>query len=724
MLVYKQLDLTILFSKKQYYLEFAGQQERNKKMEVKTFKKEFAGKELIIETGKMANQANGSVTVRYGDTMLLATATMSNRQREGVNFFPLMVDYEERLYAAGKIKGSRFIKREGRPTDEAVLSSRMTDRILRPLFNGRIRNDIQVVITILSVDQENDPNFCAIIGASLALAISDIPWNGPVGAVRISEVEGKIIANPTYEERKKSAYEIMIAGKGNKINMVEAGGKEIPESKILEAFKFSIQYIEELTNFQNEIISQIGKIKKEVKLVQLDNESESEIRKFLADKLYKLNFNISKEEQKNQKELFSKEFKEFIVEKFGEKALSVANIIEEEEIDKLMHQRILENNERPDGRAIDEVRKISSEVGLLPRTHGSALFNRGETQALTIATLGSPGDEQTLDGMEENGTKRFMHHYTFPAFSVGEVAPNRGPGRREIGHGALAEKALASMIPDKESFPYTIRLVSEILSSNGSSSMASVCGSSLSLMDAGIPIERPVAGIAMGLITGKNNEYKILTDIQGPEDHYGDMDFKIAGTEIGINAMQMDVKVEGVTVEIVEKTMIAAKKARMHIIEIMNNSIPSSRAEMSPYAPRITTLRINPEKIRDVIGPGGKMINEIIAETDVAIDIEDDGLVLITAKNSENGKKAEEWIKNLTREVVAGEVFQGKVVKIMDFGAFVEILPGQDGLVHISELASSRVEKVEDVVKIGETIAVKVKEIDSQGRINLTHKGV
>ncbi|MCK5332369.1 polyribonucleotide nucleotidyltransferase [Candidatus Parcubacteria bacterium] len=693
-------------------------------MDVKTFKKEIAGRELIIETGKMANQANGSVTVQYGDTVLLATATMSDRQREGINYFPLMVDYEERLYAAGKIKGSRFMKREGRPTDEAVLSGRMTDRILRPLFDGRVRNDIQVVITILSVDQENDPDFCAIIGASLALAISDIPWNGPVGVVRVAKVDGKIVANPTYEQRAASQYEIIIAGKGDKINMVEAGGKEAPEAEIMEAFKFSSQYVKELTDFQIDIISQIGKTKKAVKLVKADDEIEEEIRQFLSAKVYELNFSTPKAEQSMKREEFNKELKDFVVGKYGEGMLSVAKIIEEEETDALMHKSILEEDKRPDGRKMDEVREISSEVGVLPRTHGSGLFNRGATQALTVATLGSPGDEQTLDGMEENGTKRFMHHYTFPAFSVGEVAPNRGPGRREIGHGALAEKALCSMIPDKESFPYTIRLVSEILSSNGSSSMASVCGSSLSLMDAGVPIERPVAGIAMGLITGEKGQHKVLTDIQGPEDHYGDMDFKIAGTSKGINAMQMDVKLEGISLDIIEETIVAARKARMHIIDIMNKSIAQTREDLSPYAPRITTLRINPEKIRDVIGPGGKVINEIIAETDVAIDIEDDGLVLITAKNSEGAKKAEEWIKNLTREIVAGEVFQGTVVKILDFGAFVELLPGKDGLVHISELAESRVEKVEDVVKVGDSIKVKVKEIDAQGRINLTHKGV
>ncbi len=693
-------------------------------MEVKTFKKEIAGRELIIEAGKLAGQANGSATIQYGDTVVLATATMSDRQRDGINYFPLMVDYEERLYAAGKIKGSRFIKREGRPTDDAVLSGRMTDRILRPLFNGRIRNDIQVIITILSVDQANDPDLCAIIGASIALAISDIPWNGPVGAARVSKANGKIIINPTYEQRNESLFEVMIAGRGGKINMIEAGGKEAPESEVLEAIEFAQSYIQEIEKFQIEIVSQIGKAKKEVPLVKTDDETEKKIREFLSDKLYDLNFKTSKEEQGAKEKIIREELKAFVTENFSEKDLAVANIIMEEETDAIMHKSILQDNKRPDGRKMNELREISANVGILPRTHGSGLFNRGATQALTVATLGAPSDEQTLDSMEEEGTKRFMHHYSFPPFSVGEVAPMRGPGRREIGHGALAEKALCPMIPDKEVFPYTIRLVSEVLSSNGSSSMASTCGSSLALMDAGVPIPRPIAGIAMGLISNKSGEYKVLTDIQGPEDHYGDMDFKIAGSEIGITAMQMDVKVEGITLEIIKETLKDARIARMQIMEVMNKTIPASRKELSQYAPRITTMRINPEKIRDVIGPGGKVINEIIAETGVTIDIEDDGLVIITSKDPVAAKKAEEWIKNLTREVVAGEIFQGKVVKIMDFGAFVEILPGQDGLVHISELAPTRVNKVSDIVNVGDIIAVKVKEIDSQGRISLTHKGV
>jgi polyribonucleotide nucleotidyltransferase len=694
------------------------------KMKEKTFKKEIAGKDLIIETGKLACQANGSVTVQYGGTVVLATATISDKTREGINFFPLMVDYEERLYAAGKIKGSRFIKREGRPTDEAILSGRMVDRTIRPLFNNRIRNDVQVILTILSIDQENDPDLCSIIGASTALAISNIPWNGPIGAIRIAKVDGKFVINPTYEQREKSLYDIIATGKNGKINMVEAEGKEISENEVVEAIKFAQKCIKETIDFQNEIISQVGQEKKEVNLLRAEESTEDEIRKFLSDKLESVVFEADKSKQAEKRNKLIEDLELFVSEKFGEDLKSIANLILEEETDSFLNKAVLQKNRRPDGRKMDEIRKISVQAGLLPRTHGSGLFERGATQALTITTLGAPGDEQTLDGMEEVGTKRFMHHYTFPPFSVGEVAPMRGPGRREIGHGALAEKALDPLIPDKESFPYTIRLVSEILSSNGSSSMASVCGSSLALMDAGVPIPRPAAGIAMGLIMENEKNYKILTDIQGPEDHYGDMDFKIAGTEKGITAMQMDVKVEGITLEIIEKTLFQAKEARIKIIEIMNQAISEPRKDLSPFAPRIITFKINPDKIRDVIGPGGKVINEIIADTGVTIDIEDDGTVMITSKDSEASAKATTWIKNITREVIPGEIFQGKVTGIMNFGAFVEILPGQEGLVHISELAPSRVEKVEDVVKVGDIIAVKVKEIDDQGRINLTHKGV
>lgn len=693
-------------------------------MDIKTFKREIAGRTMTIEAGKLAGQANGSVTIQYGDTVLLATATMSGNVREGINYFPLMCDYEERLYAAGKIKGSRFIKREGKPSDEAILSGRIVDRTIRPLFNGRTRNDIQVVLTILSVDQENDPDFCAVIGASAALAISDIPWDGPVGAVRAAKIDGKVIINPTYEQRAKSQYNIIVTGKIGRVNMIEAEGKEVPESEIVEAIKAIEGTIKDVIDFQNEIVSKIGKRKRAIKVLQADEKTENEIKKFLHGKLDDLMTEGNKDKQAEIKAKLDEELKGFVVEKFGEDVMKIAHLIVEEEMDTLLRKYVLEEKKRPDGRKMDELRPISASVGILPRTHGTGLFNRGATQALTIATLGAPGDEQTLDGMEEEGTKRFMHHYSFPAFSVGEVAPMRGPGRREIGHGALAEKAIEPLIPDKESFPYTIRLVSETLSSNGSSSMASVCGSSLALMDAGVPIPRAAAGIAMGLIMKDEKEYTILTDIQGPEDHHGDMDFKIAGTQNGITAIQLDVKIEGITVEIIEKTLARAKDARLRIMEIMRNAIPESRKDLSVYAPRITSFRINVDKIRDVIGPGGKVINEIIADTGVTIDIEDDGLVMITSKNAEAAVRAATWIKNIVREVAPGEIFQGKVTRIMNFGAFVEILPGQEGLVHISELAPTRVNRVEDVVKIGDIIAVKVKEIDSQGRINLTHKGI
>jgi polyribonucleotide nucleotidyltransferase len=693
-------------------------------MDVKKFEKEINGRKLIIETGKLAGQSNGAVTVTYGGTVVLATAAMSDTAREGIDFFPLMVDYEERLYAAGKIKGSRFIKREGRPTDEAVLSGRMVDRTIRPLFNGRIRNEIQVILTILSLDSADDPDFCSVIGASAALAISDIPWDGPVGAIRIGKTENELIINPSYQERESGLYEFFIAGKDDKINMIEAGGKEIPEEEAIKVLETAQKYIAEIIAFQKEIITAIGKNKKEVKLVQATAEIENKMKDFLKGKMEGAIMEQDKKTRHQNMRELKDALKEFVKDSLGEEYIEISNLVLEEEIDSLVHKKALEEDQRPDGRKMDEVRSISAEIDLLPRTHGSGLFNRGETQVLTVLTLGSPGDEQTIDGMQEETTKRFLHHYSFPPYSVGEVRPMRGPGRREIGHGALAEKAIQPLIPNKEEFPYTIRLVSEVLSSNGSSSQASICGSSLALMDGGVPIPRPAAGIAMGLMSDKNGNYKILTDIQGPEDHYGDMDFKVAGTEKGITAIQMDVKIEGVSVVILKEAIQKARDARLHILNIMNKTISAPKPEMSPYAPRITSFRINPDKIRDVIGPGGKKINEIIAETGVSIDIEDDGLVMITSKDAEAAQKATAWIKDITREVVAGEIFQGKVIKLMTFGAFVEILPGQEGLVHISELAHNRVEKVEDVVKVGDTIAVKVKNIDDQGRINLTHKGV
>lgn len=693
-------------------------------MEAKKFERQINGGNLVIETGKLALQANGSVTVQYGGTVVLATATMNDGAREGVDFFPLMVDYEERLYAAGKIKGSRFIKREGKPTDEAILSGRIVDRTIRPLFNGRMRNDVQVVLTILSVDQENDPDVVSVIGASIALGISDIPWDGPVGAVRVAKVDGKMILNPTYEQREKSLFEIFLTGKDGKINMIEAAAKEIPEAELVEAMRFGQKYIAELEDFQKEIISALGKEKKAAKLMQAPEEIELQMKKFVEGKIESAVMEKDKLTRNANMSALKKGLLDFVAEDLGKEYVEIAKLVLDEEIDAFVHQIAIRNNERVDGRKMDEVRNISAEVAVLPRTHGSGLFNRGETQALTVLTLGAPGDEQTIDGMKEETTKRFMHHYSFPPFSVGEVKPMRGPGRREIGHGALAEKAIEPLIPSKEIFPYTIRLVSEVLGSNGSSSQASICGSALALMDGGVPIPRLAAGIAMGLMSDKQGGYKVLTDIQGPEDHYGDMDFKVAGTEQGVTAIQMDVKIDGIPLEILEEAIGKAREARVHIIGIMSSAIAKPREEMSPYAPRITSFRINPDKIRDVIGPGGKIINAIIAETGVSIDIEDDGMVLITSKNAEEAQRATDWIKDITREVLPGEVYQGKVVKIMAFGAFVEILPGQEGLVHISELAPSRVEKVEDVVNVGDIIAVKVKNIDDQGRINLTHKGV
>ncbi|MDD3006445.1 MAG: polyribonucleotide nucleotidyltransferase [Candidatus Pacebacteria bacterium] len=693
-------------------------------MEVKRFEQQINGGNLIIETGKLALQANGSVTVQYGGTVVLATATMNDGAREGVDFFPLMVDYEERLYAAGKIKGSRFVKREGRPTDEAVLSGRIVDRTIRPLFNGRMRNDVQVILTMLSVDLENDPDVISVIGASIALGISDIPWDGPVGAVRIAKVDGQLIVNPTYEQRDKSAFELFLTGKDGKINMIEAAAKEIPEAEIMEAMRFGQKYLEELENFQKGIIQQLGKAKKAANLMQAPAEIEDQMKKFVEGKIESAVMEKDKKTRNENMGALKKSLLDFVEENLGKEYKEIAKLVLDEEIDAFVHESAIQRNERPDGRRMDEVRAISAEVGVLPRTHGSGLFSRGETQALTVLTLGAPGDEQTIDGMKEETTKTFMHHYSFPPYSVGEVKPMRGPGRREIGHGALAEKAIEPLIPSREIFPYTIRLVSEILGSNGSSSQASICGSALALMDGGVPIPRLAAGIAMGLMSDKEGNYKVLTDIQGPEDHYGDMDFKVAGTEKGITAIQMDVKIGGIPLDILEEAVGKAREARVHIIGIMSSTIPQTREEMSPYAPRITSFRINPDKIRDVIGPGGKIINEIIAETGVTIDIEDDGMVLITSKDAAAALQAMEWIKDITREVMPGEIYQGKVIKNMTFGAFVEILPGQEGLVHISELAATRVEKVEDVVKEGDIITVKVLGIDDKGRINLTHKGV
>lgn len=696
-------------------------------MEQKNWSLQIGGRELRIETGVLAKQAGGAVKVSYGDTVVLATATMSDKVSHGMGYFPLMVDYEERYYAAGKIKGSRFIKREGRPSDEAVLTGRMVDRTIRPLFNGRMRNEVQVVITVLSIDGENDPDVVSMIAASAALSISNIPWKGPIGAVKVGKVDGELVLNPVNGDLHEGELNLVMAGTEEKTNMIEAAAKEVPEEEILKAFEFGQSAISKIAGFIKDIQKEIGRDKLEATLIEGEKEFESEIKEmYLKENLEKSLYIPKKKEMEAFVDEIKEKISKYIEEKFPEDAdekKEIASLVLDDLCDELVHKNILESDKRPDGRGLKEVRKITVQTGILPRTHGTGLFTRGETQALTVTTLGSPGDEQIIDTMEVDTKKRYIHHYNFPPYSVGEVRFMRGPGRREIGHGALAEKALVPVLPSKDDFPYTMLLVSEVLESNGSSSMASTCGSTLSLMDAGVPIKRPVSGIAMGIIVGDNDKkYKVLSDIQGMEDHYGDMDFKAAGTEKGITALQMDVKLDGVTIEMLRDVLSQSNESRMFIMGEMLKVIPEAKKEMSAYAPRIITLKINPDKIRDVIGPGGKVINEIIDETGVQIDIEDDGSVFITSPDQASADKAEEWVKNLTREVKAGEMFNARVVKIMDFGAFAEILPGQDGLIHISELANKRVNRVEDVVKVGDVVAVKVKEIDKNGRISLSIK--
>jgi len=690
------------------------------------FNLKLGEKNLEVEIRNLAEQANGSVLVHYGDTMILATAVMSKEDRENLGFFPLTVEYREKYYAAGKIKGSRYIKREGRPSDEAVCNSRLIDRTIRPRFPESLSREVQVITTVLSWDAENDPDVIGLIAASLALLISDIPWQGPVGAVRVCRKDGKFILNPTYEERENTDLDLVLTAvlKDGEflINMIEGGFGEVEEKIVLEAVSFAEKQLKEIIDFQEKIRGKKGKEKVVLEPPVKETDLEEEIKEFLGDRLEKAFFQKDKKQRTEETDKLIKELCSFIEEKYSqqEKTKYAQDFIDRE-INRLLHENILKYNKRPDGRKLDEVRELYCEAGLLPRTHGSGLFCRGRTKALSILTLGSPSDQQLVEGMEIVGKKRFMHHYNFPPYSVGEVRPLRGPGRREIGHGMLAEKALLSLIPGFDEFPYTIRVVSEMLSSNGSTSMASISSSSLALMDAGVPIKSPAAGIAIGLIQDeKTKEYKVLTDIQGPEDHYGDMDFKVAGTKKGITAIQMDVKIAGITREIIEEALSRAKKARAKILDSIEKVLSKPRSQLSPYAPRILIIQIKPDKIREVIGPGGKVINEIIEKTGAAIDIEDSGLIYVTSEKEEAAKKAVEWIKNITREVEVGETFQGKVVRILDFGAFVEILPGQDGLIHISKLSSRRVEKVEDVVKVGDIVSVKVISVDEQGRINLS----
>lgn len=691
---------------------------------------DLAGQQLTLETGVLAQQANAAVLGKLGDTVVLVTAVMG-KVKEGMDYFPLLVDYEERLYAAGKIKGSRFIKREGRATDEAILSGRLIDRSIRPLFPEGMRNEVQVVATILSVDEVNDPDIVAINAASAALTSSKIPFQGPIAAVRVGRVNQEFVINPSYEQRKTGDLDLVVSGTAQNILMVEAGSRQVTEQDMTAAIRFAQAYLKQLMDLQNDLIKQIGVAKVEVTRVLPDEQILTEVMKF-KDVLEQAMYGTFPKEQREAQmsEVMDKITLDLVENYQARTDIQAGGHVKmalEKLLKKIIRANILERDRRVDLRPLSATRPVSCEVGILPRIHGSGLFNRGETQVLTTVTLGSSGDAQILDGMEDftvDGTiKRYIHHYNFPGFSVGEVAPIRGPGRREVGHGALAERALEPVLPEKEPFPYTIRLVSEVLSSNGSTSMASTCGSCLALMDAGVPISAMIGGVAMGLILDpESGKFKVLTDIAGIEDANGDMDFKVTGSDKGITALQMDVKTLGLTVDILEQALKQAKDGRMHILSVMQKTIEKPRPDLSPYAPRIVSFMIHPDRIRDVIGTGGKIINKIIAETGVKIDIEDSGLVMVASTDAAGMKKAVDWIKDLTREIKVGEIFTGKVTRLMDFGAFVELVPGHEGLVHISELAWHRVGQVEDVVKVGDPLEVKVVEIDQMGRVNLSHK--
>ncbi|AWM16971.1 polyribonucleotide nucleotidyltransferase [Bacillus inaquosorum] len=683
---------------------------------------DWAGRTLTVETGQLAKQANGAVMIRYGDTAVLSTATAS-KEPKPLDFFPLTVNYEERLYAVGKIPGG-FIKREGRPSEKAVLASRLIDRPIRPLFADGFRNEVQVISIVMSVDQDCSSEMAAMFGSSLALSVSDIPFEGPIAGVTVGRIDDQFIINPTVDQLEKSDINLVVAGTKDAINMVEAGAEEVPEETMLEAIMFGHEEIKRLIAFQEEIVAAVGKEKSEITLYEVDEELSEKVKALAEEDLLK----AIQVHEKHAREDAINEVKNAVVAKFEDEEHDEDTIKQVKQILSKMvknevRRLITEEKVRPDGRGVDQIRPLSSEVGLLPRTHGSGLFTRGQTQALSVCTLGALGDVQILDGLGVEESKRFMHHYNFPQFSVGETGPMRGPGRREIGHGALGERALEPVIPSEKDFPYTVRLVSEVLESNGSTSQASICASTLAMMDAGVPIKAPVAGIAMGLVKS-GEHYTVLTDIQGMEDALGDMDFKVAGTEKGVTALQMDIKIEGLSREILEEALQQAKKGRMEILNSMLATLSESRKELSRYAPKILTMAINPDKIRDVIGPSGKQINKIIEETGVKIDIEQDGTIFISSTDESSNQKAKKIIEDLVREVEVGQLYLGKVKRIEKFGAFVEIFSGKDGLVHISELALERVGKVEDVVKIGDEILVKVTEIDKQGRVNLSRKAV
>ncbi len=704
------------------------------------FNTKWLGRSLTIKTGKLAKQADAAVTVQYGDTVVLATVVESKNERPGIDYFPLMVDFEEKLYAAGIIKGSRWIKREGRPTDDSILSGRMIDRSVRPLFDDSSRKDVQLVLTILSVDQENDHDVVAMIAASAALSISGVKWNGPIGGIRVGRENGKLIFNPTYKQRAESDLDLIVAGTEQKTIMIEAGAREIQENEMYEAIVAGQKEMQTAIKLIKELITKVG-VKKRKESEDKKSIDELEAEKEKAELIKKANNWLNKQVNKI---LFNKEYYTKGERKLAVKAIKdglneylfsegigrdlrgfVINKTVEKVIDSEVTREILENNRRVDGRKITEIRQLEADVNVLPRNHGAGLFSRGETQVMSIVTLGASGLAQTLEGIEGTGTKRYMHHYNFPAFSVGEARPNRGPSRRDIGHGALAEKALEPMIPSKEDFPYTIRVVSETLGSNGSSSMGATCASTLALMHAGVPIKKPVAGLAIGLASNDDmSKWKVLTDIQDLEDGRGGMDFKITGTKDGITAIQLDTKTNGLVEDIIKEALSQGQAGRLQILDVMASAISKPNKDLSPYAPRITSFHINPEKIREVIGPGGKIINEIIDAHEVEIDIEDDGLVMVCGSNAEGAAKAVAWIKDIVREIEVGEIFTGKVVRLLDFGAFVELLPGRDGMIHVSELAPYRIGRPSDFIKEGDIVTVRVKEIDDQGRVNLTMKGI
>lgn len=687
----------------------------------KSFRMELAGRPLIVETGKMAKQASGAVLVRYGETVVLVTSTASKEAREGMDFFPLTVDYEEKMYAVGKMPGG-FLRREGRPGNSAILNARLIDRPIRPLFDKRCRNDIHVMATVLSVDYDNAPELCGMLGASASLGISDIPWDGPIAGVRVGRVDGKFVINPTQEQLKVSTLNITVAGSETAILMVEGGAQEAPEEDVLDAIMFGHETIKELVAFQKKIIEEVGKPKRTLIFPEIPEEIKTAIYAYAERPLKEAIFNPDKLTREAHMEEVRKEAETHFKEIYPENGSDITECLNHLTKEIVRHM-ISVDKIRPDGRALDEIRPISCEVGLLPRVHGSALFTRGQTQALTITTLAPMSETQIIDDLTQETEKRYIHQYNFPSYSVGETKSSRGPGRREIGHGALAERALIPVIPTVEEFPYAIRVVSEILESNGSSSQASVCGSTMSLMNSGVPIKAPVAGIAMGLVN-EGEHFTVLTDIQGMEDALGDMDFKVAGTAKGITAIQMDIKIHGLSREILLAALQQAQKGRMFILGKMAECIDKPAEHLSPYAPKIITLTIPVDRIRDVIGSGGKIINKIISETGVKMDVEEDGHVYIATPDEEAAQRAKKWVEELTHEVQVGETYLGKVTRLMKFGVFVEILPGKEGMVHVSQLATRRVEKPEDVVHEGDEIMVKVTEIDDKGRINLSRKAL